>query len=77
MKSFIMRGISLFIGIMSLYLLFTHPQAPSMLELTLSVVMAAVLIVYGIGGLKWLAKVPVLGFFATPIPLSFKEKHLR
>ena len=78
MINFILRSISLFVGVLTVYLLFTDigTSTPSIIEFTLRLVISITFIVYGVGGQKLLSKIPLLNFFSKPMKLSLKKTRV-
>jgi len=72
-----MRSVSLFVGVLSGYLLLTNTgtPTPSIIEFTLGLIVSVVFVVYGVGGKKLLSTTPLLSFFLKSMQLSFKKDN--
>ena len=70
-----MRSVSLFVGVLSMYLLFTNTEipTPSIIEFTIKFIFSVTFVVYGVGGNKLLSITPFLSVFSKPMKLSFKK----
>lgn len=75
-KFFLMRFVSIFVGFLSLYLLFTNTENPnpSVIGFTIQFIVCFTFVIYGVGGQKLLSKLPLLNFFSKPMKVCFKEK---